>query len=121
MSRIAAAIFLVAIAATLAVGAFAPESWRVALATDGPGCPFRATTGVNCPFCGMTRATIALGHGDVHGALGFHPLSPLVLAGLIALLAIIVAGRTEMLLRGRRPLVLLGAILGLWGLRLLLQ
>ena len=119
-SRIAAAIFLVAIFGTLAVGALAPESWRSALATDGPGCPFRRITGVDCPFCGMTHATIALGHGDFRGALGFHPLAPLVLAGLIVLLATIVAGRTDALMRGRRPYVLLGAILAMWGARFLL-
>ena len=121
MSRLVSAIFLGAVAVTLAVGAFAPASWQHTLASDGPGCPFRDVTGVNCPFCGMTRATLALGHGDVRGALGFHPLAPLVLAGFVALLAVIVAGRAEALLRGRRPYVILAAIFAIWGLRLALQ
>jgi hypothetical protein len=118
MSRIAAAIFLAAIATTLAVGAFAPESWRVALATDGPGCVFHRITGIDCPFCGMTRATLAIGRGDLRSALAFHPFAPVVLAGLVVLLGLIVAGRTEALLKGRRPYVLLGAILAVWLARL---
>jgi hypothetical protein len=120
-SRIAAGIFLAAIALALAVGMFAPASWQTALATGGPGCPFHRATGVDCPFCGMTRATIALGRCDLHGALGFHPFAPLVLAGLIVLLAIVVAGRTDALLRGKRPYVLLGAILAMWIARLVVQ
>ena len=121
MSRIFAAIFLGAIAISLAVGAFAPASWQSALATDGPSCPFRRVTGVDCPFCGMTRATIALGRGDVHSALGFHPLAPLVLAFLIVLLVIVIAGKTRVLLDGFRPYALLASILAMWGLRFVLQ
>jgi hypothetical protein len=119
MSRIVAAIYLVAIAVTLAVGAFAPESWRVALATGGPGCPLRFATGIDCPFCGMTRATLALGHGDLRGALGFHPFAPFVLVGVVILLAIVVSGRAGVLLNGRRPYLLLGAIFAMWVARFL--
>jgi hypothetical protein len=120
LARIAAGILALAIVVSLAVGAFAPAAWRVSLATDGPACPFKYATGVDCPFCGMTRATIALGHGDLHGALAFHPLAPLVLVGMAALLAIVIAGRTALLVRGRRPIVLLASIVLLWALRLLL-
>jgi hypothetical protein len=47
--------------------------------------------GIPCPGCGLTRATLTLLHGDVQGALRFHPLvlliSPLVAALLgVALL-----------------------------------
>jgi hypothetical protein len=31
-----------------------------------------------CPGCGLTRATLALLGGDLHEALHFHPLSPLI-------------------------------------------
>ena len=117
MSRIFAAIFLAAIAVSLAVGAFAPASWQDALATDGPSCPFRRVTGVDCPFCGMTRATIAIGRGDWHAAFGFHPLAPLVLAFLVVLLVIVIAGKTRVLLEGLRPYGLLATILAMWGLR----
>lgn len=48
----------------------------VALAVrwDFPLCPMASSFGVPCPGCGLTRATLALFHGDVHGALHFHPL-----------------------------------------------
>ena len=118
-ARVAAGALALATVVTLAVGAFAPESWQTALASDGPGCPFKYITGVDCPFCGMTRATIALGRGDVHAALGFHPFAPLVLVGLLALFGIVIVGRTDLLVRGRRPIVLLAAIALLWALRLL--
>ncbi|HTR52687.1 MAG TPA: DUF2752 domain-containing protein [Kofleriaceae bacterium] len=118
-ARVAAGALALATLVTLAVGAFAPASWQAALATDGPGCPFKLATGIDCPFCGMTRATIALGRGDVHAALGFHPFAPLVLVGLLALFGIVVVGRAELLVRGRRPIVLLAAIALLWALRLL--
>lgn len=100
------------------IGAVGPARWAIAIAQDGPGCPFRAVTGVDCPFCGMTRATLALGRGDWRAALALHPLAPLVLAGVLGLLAIIAVGRADVLLRGRRPLALLGAILAIWAFRL---
>ena len=85
-----------------------------------PGCPFKAVTGINCPFCGMTRATLALGAGDWHAALGFHALAPLVLAGMLALMAVIVVGRSDVLMRGRRLTWILGAIAAIWVLRLVI-
>jgi Protein of unknown function (DUF2752) len=45
-------------------------------------CPFRALTGLPCPFCGGTTAAVHLGHADVRGALA---ASPLAVAMLIAL------------------------------------
>ena len=41
---------------------------------------------VPCPGCGMTRATMALLHGDFARAFALHPLSPLIVplaAGLL--------------------------------------
>jgi hypothetical protein len=47
--------------------------------TDGPTlCPFALMTGVACPGCGMTRAAAHLVRGDVAGAIGYHPLIPLI-------------------------------------------
>jgi hypothetical protein len=38
-------------------------------------CPFRALTGLPCPFCGGTTAASRLGHGDIRGALSASPLA----------------------------------------------
>jgi len=39
-----------------------------------PMCPLASSFGIPCPGCGLTRATLALLHGDVQAALHFHPL-----------------------------------------------
>jgi hypothetical protein len=120
LAQVVSALWAAAIAAALVVGALGPPHWRTAVGEGGPGCPFRAVTGVDCPFCGMTRATLALGHGDWSAALALHPLAPLVLAGVFAMLVIVALGRADVLLRGRRAIALLAAIGAVWVLRLVL-
>ncbi len=39
-----------------------------------PLCPFALLTHQPCPGCGLTRASLALLHGDVHTAAHMHPL-----------------------------------------------
>jgi hypothetical protein len=61
---------------------------HVALNLAGlPGwvCPIRAVTGVPCPGCGLTTASVQLLHGDLAGSLHTHAFAPLFLA-LIALM-----------------------------------
>jgi hypothetical protein len=41
-------------------------------------CLFRTFTGLPCPSCGMTRAFISLGHGDIYSAVLFNPASILI-------------------------------------------
>lgn len=41
-------------------------------------CPFRATTGLPCPGCGLTRAFCAIGRGELERALHFNIISPVV-------------------------------------------
>lgn len=52
-----------------------------------PGCQFRRFTGLECPGCGMTRATYAMLHGHLAEAFRFNPLGmvlmPLACAGLM--------------------------------------
>jgi hypothetical protein len=48
-------------------------------AEQGPTlCVFRAATTLPCPSCGMTRAFVALAHGDLPRAIGFNLASPLL-------------------------------------------
>jgi hypothetical protein len=54
-------------------------------------CLMAVALHVPCPGCGMTRATLALLHGDLAYAVALHPLSPLVAplaAGWIAVQAV---------------------------------
>lgn len=50
-------------------------------------CFFKATIGIPCPGCGMTRAYIALLHGDIKKAFYFHPL--FVIPAIIAIIFIV--------------------------------
>jgi hypothetical protein len=54
---------------------------------DGPVlCLFRRLTGHDCPLCGMTRALCCLAKGEWMAGIHYHPLSPVVLAGILYLL-----------------------------------
>lgn len=50
--------------------------------------PFRQTTGLPDPACGMTRSLVALAHGDIMDSLYFHPLGIMV-AALFATLMLV--------------------------------
>jgi hypothetical protein len=67
----------------------------------------------------MTHATVALGAGDLGAAHHAHPLAIVVLLGSLAVAGIVAVGRTELLMRGRRPIVLLGVVAAIWTIRLL--
>ena len=97
-----------------------------------PFCPLARVLGVPCPGCGLTRATLALAHGELQHALELHPLV-LVLAPLFiwAMTSVAIG-----YVRGPRPArparvwlasrsvtalasVLMLATLGVWGARFL--
>ena len=42
-------------------------------------CTLKATTGLPCPGCGLTRSWVSAVHGDLAASLGHHPLGWLVL------------------------------------------
>jgi hypothetical protein len=87
--------------------------------------------GVPCPGCGMTRAILLLGRGDVSASLQMHPLAvPSLLASLLFMVATVWAtarlGTPTALWKtslGRAALVTFAgvqvAILGLWVARML--
>jgi hypothetical protein len=111
-----ARIFLLAIlvggAASFAFG-FSPETLAVC------PCPFHYFTGIECPGCGMTRACIALGRGDISNALHYNPFSLglVLIAGIFALFP----QRTQNVwrkfpakIRNGGAWLLLALVLGVW-------
>jgi hypothetical protein len=79
-------------------------------------CPLRAVTGVPCPFCGMTRAVVAVVHGHVGASLRYNPAGIVI---VVLALALVAGWRAE---RVRLPAWLLPALLGLlWAYNLTLN
>lgn len=64
-------------------GAGLGAAW-LSLGLPTPKCLFHTVTGIPCLTCGSTRATRALVHGDLAGALSWNPLMTAFL-GLLAL------------------------------------
>lgn len=63
-------------------------------------CWIRATTGHECPTCGMSRSFVAFFHGDPVSAFRFHPVGPLLAIGTVLVLVLVVG----LAVAGRRPL-----------------
>jgi hypothetical protein len=84
-----------------AIGAVYPV---IAAHTGVPGleCPLRTLTGVPCPFCGLTTATVALTHGQWATAASTSPLAYLV-AALVVGTTPVLAARAAGLTKPPRP------------------
>lgn len=87
-------------------------------------CPFALCTGMACPGCGMTRAVSYLIRGDIHTALVYHPLVPMVSVlafGGWAWFAFTLTGTVRPISQRMLNLVLIGsaaALLVVWVLRI---
>lgn len=61
-------------------------------------CLFKHIIGIPCPFCGMTRAFLFLGHGNISEALKLNIVSPILfsITGILLCLHIIqiISGKT---------------------------
>ena len=51
----------------------------------GWSCPFLAATGIPCPGCGLTRATMALVRGDFAQSFQIHAFAPIFLFALLVM------------------------------------
>lgn len=96
-------------------------AWPLAIASTptwlrsglGPGCPFRALTGLPCPLCGGTHACAALVQGDWAGAWAANPGA----LGLLALASLWVLQGAGAAVTGHAPPARWG---GAWALRVVL-
>ena len=118
-ARVAAAIWALMTLGVLAVGALGSEGTRAAVLDDGPGCFFKAATGIDCVFCGMTHATVALGAGDWSASHAAHPLALVVVLGALTMFALVTVGRADLLLRGRIPAIIFSTIAVVWAVKLI--
>ena len=61
---------------------------------SGWPCPFLHATGIPCPGCGLTRATVFLFQGEWWQAIRFHAFAPLLVLGFVTIASILVAPET---------------------------
>ncbi|MEX1217828.1 MAG: DUF2752 domain-containing protein [Acidimicrobiales bacterium] len=91
-----------AISACIGVAVFDPNETQIF-----PACAFKATTGLDCPGCGMTRALHSLVHGDVLKAISHNLLLVILLSSAIVWFGWNViarkVGKRELRFKFRRP------------------
>ncbi|HZU26576.1 MAG TPA: DUF2752 domain-containing protein [Bryobacteraceae bacterium] len=75
----------------LSMRADAENVWLLGKRTDST-CTFRQAFGIPCPNCGMTRSFVLAVHGDVHDAMLLNPAGPLLVAGVLAAVVMLLGG-----------------------------
>ena len=105
----------------VAVGFVASFSALARLApTLGPLCPFRRLTGIPCPMCGLTTASLRLLHGRPWQAVMTSPLIVVVL--MAALWAFAPAWNSQRVLRANPRTTSVLTVLGsAWLYQLIVQ
>ena len=103
-------------------------SWAVVTAARpsdaGPTfCAFRTVTGLDCPFCGSTRAAASLGTGDLIGALDHNAwfvvaVLPLAVAAWLVWARSSWQARTFPMVPTRAVLVVIALTGAWWAVRL---
>lgn len=68
------------------IGATGLHVALVSLSLPSWECPLFRLTGIPCPGCGLSRATVLLLKGDLAGSLRFHAFAPLFLIAIVALI-----------------------------------
>jgi hypothetical protein len=68
------------------VGATSLHIALVSLNLPSWECPVFRLTGIPCPGCGLSRATMLLLKGDLSGSLRFHAFAPVFLFAIVALI-----------------------------------
>ena len=63
----------------------AAQTGAVSLGVGGWPCPVRSLSGVPCPGCGLTRASVAFVRGEWGESLAAHAFAPVLVFALAAL------------------------------------
>ena len=82
---------------------------------DVVSCPLRSTTGVPCPFCGMTRGVGRVLAGDVGGAVALNPGSVALVLTFVVLAVAVIARRATIRIPGWAPML---ALASMWAFEL---
>ena len=94
-SRLGRIIFTPVLAAIVAdrrvalflVAASVIQLWLTCLGLPGWQCPIRASLGLPCPGCGLSRAMGLLIQGEWQTALSVHMFAPVFMAGILLVAA----------------------------------
>jgi len=92
----------------ISTSVLALSAWTGVLLKSPVFCPLRRFTGIPCGSCGLTRAIVALIHGDLMTAIHFHLAAPLLF--LAGVLIVLISGAELVLDRD-----LLGPLWRRWG------